>query len=573
MDALEDGEVPKEGQISGKKDFETILEDYVGGGGWWQWKKLIWLFPVHVACGIPLLLHMFAAYTPPHRCFVDGCDVPDQPVFHGDFLNFTTPTDHASSTFLREKEDFDPCRTFVAKNHSLTYADQFCRPQQFDRSKTVKCSHYVYDRSEFSSTLTTELDLVCDKSNQRHFLGSIMMLGLMTGSLLGGPISDKIGRKTAVLTAVAVAVPCLIGGGYVANYSGYVFLRYITCTVIVFGWIGSHSFKIEYFTKSKRTFSIAIDNCVGHLCGLTLPLIASFKRDWTAMHICAGIVSAVALPTTYFAVPESSRWLVSNNRAGKAEEILRDIAKGNGKTVSEEGWQEIRNILLITAKESSNSQTSRLTTLDMFRKAHIQRTLILMFNWVSAIVTSYALVLNMNDLAGDIFVNFVLMVMVELPGILLSYFLMDKIGRQPTLVGMMMGQGFFCLTMAWLPKDQTTMVLIVYLLGKCCSSGAATNLWLFTAELYPTNLRSQAVGTCSTISRIFGMSSSFVPELAVIWKPLPMVLLGTPSVLAALCALKLPETKGKALPETMAEAMELNVRSVKSYSKMYSIQE
>ena len=47
-----------------------------------------------------------------------------------------------------------------------------------------------------------------------------------------------------------------------------------------------------------------------------------------------------------------------------------------------------------------------------------------------------------------------------------------------------------------------------------------------TVELYPTNLRSQAVGFCSMIARIFGLVVPFVANLALIWKPLPMVVLG-----------------------------------------------
>ena len=28
-------------------DFDTILENYVGGGGKWQWSKIFWLAPGH----------------------------------------------------------------------------------------------------------------------------------------------------------------------------------------------------------------------------------------------------------------------------------------------------------------------------------------------------------------------------------------------------------------------------------------------------------------------------------------------------------------------------------------------
>ena len=67
------------------------------------------------------------------------------------------------------------------------------------------------------------------------------------------------------------------------------------------------------------------------------------------------------------------------------------------------------------------------------------------------------------------------------------------------------------------------------------------------------------------------MSASYVGELAQFWTPLPMVLLGTPSILAAFAALQLPDTKGKPLPETMEEAFELNAQHTKYYSSTYEI--
>ena len=79
--------------------------------------------------------------------------------------------------------------------------------------------------------------------------------------------------------------------------------------------------------------------------------------------------------------------------------------------------------------ESKDPKAQALSTLDMFRQSHLKQTLILMFNWVCAIVTSYALILNMNDLAGDIFVNYILTALAEIPAIFFAYYLMDKFGK------------------------------------------------------------------------------------------------------------------------------------------------
>ena len=80
-----------------------------------------------------------------------------------------------------------------------------------------------------------------------------------------------------------------------------------------------------------------------------------------------------------------------------------------------------------------------------------------------------------------------------------------------------------------------------------------------TVELYPTNLRSQAVGFCSMSARIFGLVVPFVANLAMFWKPLPMLVLGLPSLVAGASAYFLPETKGKELPQNMKDTTVKNL--------------
>jgi OCT family organic cation transporter-like MFS transporter 1 len=68
------------------------------------------------------------------------------------------------------------------------------------------------------------------------------------------------------------------------------------------------------------------------------------------------------------------------------------------------------------------------------------------------------------------------------------------------------------------------------------------------------NLRTQAVGAFSTIARVGCLMAPFLAPLAKIWQPLPMVVLGLPALISAFLNLKLPETKGLNLPQTMEDA-------------------
>ncbi len=77
---------------TGDKNEDYILEDIVGGNGWWQWRTTIALFPLIWAGGIPLFLSVFAAYTPPHRCLVEQCDGPEaENVFNASYLRWAVP--------------------------------------------------------------------------------------------------------------------------------------------------------------------------------------------------------------------------------------------------------------------------------------------------------------------------------------------------------------------------------------------------------------------------------------------------------------------------------------------------
>ena len=196
-----------------------------------------------------------------------------------------------------------------------------------------------------------------------------------------------------MLLAVIIVVPCLIGGGYSQNFATYAILRYISCTVIVFGWIANHSIKMEYISRNKRAFIMALDGTAAYILGLTLPLIAYFHRHWTSMHVWAGIAAALALPTTFFGVPESARWLIANNRAGQAEKTLKDIARGNGKELTEQQWNEVRTILSSMKRQKGPSLSQKLNIWHLFQSTHLKITLIMMLQWVSMITTNFNVLL------------------------------------------------------------------------------------------------------------------------------------------------------------------------------------
>ena len=80
---------------------------------------------------------------------------------------------------------------------------------------------------------------------------------------------------------------------------------------------------MEYFSESKRVFALCIYNTLAVFGYALTPIVAKLVNNRRSIHIWAGLLSVPAIPIAYFLIPESVRWLVSNNRASKAEKIVQ----------------------------------------------------------------------------------------------------------------------------------------------------------------------------------------------------------------------------------------------------------
>ena len=93
------------------------------------------------------------------------------------------------------------------------------------------------------------------------------------------------------------------------------------------------------------------------------------------------------------------------------------------------------------------------------------------------------------------------------------------------------------------------------LIGKFGASASFAIVYVYTAEMFPTVIRNQAVGTCSLVARIGGIISLLLGLLSVYWLPAPVFIMGVVATTAGALAVFFPETLGEKLPETMDEAL------------------
>lgn len=101
------------------------------------------------------------------------------------------------------------------------------------------------------------------------------------------------------------------------------------------------------------------------------------------------------------------------------------------------------------------------------------------------------------------------------------------------------------------------IALALFLIGKFSITIAFCVLYVYTAELFPTNLRHSLLGICSMFGRIGLIIAPQTPLLAIYMSSLPLLMMGGCAFLSGIFVLQFPETLNKKLPDTIEEALKM----------------
>ncbi len=267
----------------------------------------------------------------------------------------------------------------------------------------------------------------------------------------------------------------------------------------------------------------------------------------------------------FWLIPESVRWLAIKGRRDEATKIILGAAKVNSIKLSEKVLDMIKASKTTTEQkritnqlENSNYESHDQPFVAVFRsKTLLKRLLICSFCWITNALVYYGLSLNSVNLAGSKYVNFILVCAAEIPGYFITIFVMEKVGRKWSQCGSMIICGLSCLASEYLPEDEPFIRLTLFLVGKSAITVSFTVLYVYSAELYPTNLRSSLMSACSMIGRFGSIAAPQTPLLVRYYASLPMLLFGSISIASGLFVLRLPETLNTNLPDTIEEAEQL----------------
>ncbi|KAK7116168.1 organic cation transporter-like protein [Littorina saxatilis] len=449
---------------------------------------------------------------------------------------------------------------------------------------------YGYDY-EFRRDLSfrTEFDLVCDRKLLGGLAQTFVIMGQGIGAVIASAFSDRFGRKMVLVLSQLGLLTFGVAVGFAPSFSVLAVLKFMLGALQQGVVTTSVTMSLEMFPAEYRSLKTLIGSTFWGVCSASLALLAYLMQDynWRHLQFLLSAMSLVAVGQWWY-VDESLRWLVANGKKEATLKVLKRAARTNrvdldhviktleASTTHEEmetltnGDQhqdkdlptqvtsipEVDEELLHTLEEK---QTKKLTLLDLFRNRRLLRNAALMwFAWFTCAFTFFALYMMSTSLHGDRFLNYFLTALMELPPSILFYLVVDRVGRKwatrPFFA--LAGLGLLCSGIFRMYAENTamrTLSVVSAMLGMVGASGMFGAIFFFTPELFPTNMRTQALGVASLAGRCGGMIAPFMNNLADIAVWAPGALISSLCFLVVVVISFLPETKGRELPNTVED--------------------
>lgn len=283
-------------------------------------------------------------------------------------------------------------------------------------------------------------------------------------------------------------------------------------------WFGLEWVSTKYRVLGSSVVSLSFP--IGEVC---LGLAAMYIQDFR--HLMRTLYTPGLLIVAYiWLVPESVRWLLVTGRVDRAINILKKTAATNGRQLSEKSINMLKlryapYLITKSAIDNKLSTIEKPSMLHSIRSIIKSKRLLVRFFcgcycWVTCCYCFYGLSLVSTNIRGENrYMSFINVAVVEIPGVLLAIPLLNRFSRRKLAFITLMITGVTTIITPWVPQDKSVIVLLCFMIGKASISCGFTILYIFTAEIWPTNLRNTMMCSSSMIGRIGGMVAPLTPLL------------------------------------------------------------
>ena len=446
-----------------------------------------------------------------------------------------------------------------------------------DLTDPTNCQKYHSNDTSYNFTVTgpviesvsTEFKLVCDQMQiqKSELAKTIFFAGQASASLIAGLIGDNLGRKLPVLIFGILVTLASLLASYTENYTIYLGCRFtlafaITCSLNAYVLI------MEITGTKYRQLAGTGIQCFFAFGQMTLSGLAYYIRTWRSLQIAMTVLN-IPVILIYFIVPESPRYLLNKGKVDEVDAIVRKIAKSNNK--KDNDVEKMSEDLIKNSNSGSDSKDDEETEVasffDMFkRKSMAMVTLKTCFLWITVSLSFYGVSLNTDKMRGNIFINNIVSAAAELISCCtLAPYLADKYPYKKSLSACY-GIGGICFLLCYIGENNGLnwkLATFIGFLAKFFIAAAFAIIYNFTAGLFPTVVRGNAVSLASSSARFGSMLIQVAKIVGIFldgligWTSSIFLIFAALTILSVLVILTMPETFGKPMIQSYEDADKL----------------
>lgn len=278
----------------------------------------------------------------------------------------------------------------------------------------------------------------------------------------------------------------------------------------------------ENFDPKYAGITIGIAMAMFPLGGIINIFFIYFFNDWKFYFTIMLIGMSYGTYLGFKYMEESPRWLLANNKKAEFMEVMYAIAKINKreselkscinqlkKEIVRSDAQSQKEIYHELTKGECRKHVYEVTDLFCYPST-CKITVCSLFLWIVSGFSFYGVFLSLSELTGCVYVDSVVAYTAEIFAEIASGFIADKYGRKTTV--------FYSFLIAFIGNllflFSSYYISLILLFVSCIGVASAFNvLYIYSAELYPTNVKSLAVSILFLSNR---MSAGIVPYLLTI---------------------------------------------------------